>query len=109
MALPVCPPYHWSPQNIVRSATTPPDVAVTTAETSDAARPGTSLTVIVVRPYGASEYWRTMGGFGAGRRNVTFTSAGTASGLASAMRSTKKPVEPSESVQVFDRSGLVPC
>src|SRR5688500_18538107 len=50
-----------------------------------------------------------MGVLGAGRRNVRVTSAGTESGLASAMRSAKKPVAPSGSVQVFDRRGCVPA
>ena len=46
---------------------------------------------------------------GAGRRKVSVTSAGVESGLASAMRSAKKPVAPSGSVQVFDRRGCVPA
>ena len=50
-----------------------------------------------------------IGGSGAGRRNVSVTSAGVESGLASASRSAKKPVAPSGSVQVFERRGCVPA
>src|SRR5688500_11923118 len=108
IALPVWPPKYWSPQNIVRSATTPPVDALITAETSPPLSPATLLTSTVVRPYGNSEYCRWIGAFGAVRRKVTFTSAGVESGLARAIRSAKKPVAPSGSVQVFDRRGCVP-
>src|SRR5205085_43452 len=42
-------------------------------------------------------------------RNVSVTSAGVESGLASASRSAKNPVAPSARVQLFDRRGCVPA
>ena len=55
IALPVWPPSTWSPQNIVRSASTPPVLAVITVDTSAWPRPATVLTSTVVRPYGSNE------------------------------------------------------